>query len=80
MIYQSRWLVMKIWHVASVDNKVKKRQKTKRKTDTVVDMSSGIADIEGTPDVATWNKKIHTNNAAASLDDRFHNAEKYKHN
>jgi len=43
-------------------------------------MSSGIADIEGTPDVATWNKKIHTNNAAASLDDRFHNAEKYKHN
>jgi hypothetical protein len=62
----------------SVDYKVKKQLKTKRKADTIVDMSSGIIDIEDTPDVATWNKKIHTKDDAAGLvvDDRFHNAEK----
>jgi hypothetical protein len=32
-------------------------------------MSTGIVDIEDTPDVATWNKKIHIK------DDRFHNTE-----
>jgi hypothetical protein len=53
----------------SVDNKVKKQQKTKREDDTVVDMSSRIIDIEDTPDVAIWNKKIHTKGDAAGLDD-----------
>jgi hypothetical protein len=39
-------------------------------------MSSRIIDIEDTPDVAIWNKKIHTKGDAAGLDDRFHNTEK----
>ncbi len=56
---------------------MKKQQKTKRKADTVVDISTGIVDIEDTPDVATWNKKIHTKvDSAGIIDDRFHNAEK----
>jgi hypothetical protein len=60
----------------STDNKVKKQQqKTKRKAD-VVDMSTGIVDIEDTPDVATWNKKIHIKDDAAGIvDDIFHDAE-----
>ena len=62
----------------SVDNKVKKQQKMKRKVDTV-DMSAGIGiiDIEDTPDVATWNKKIHIkdDNAGIVIDDRLRNAE-----
>jgi hypothetical protein len=60
----------------SADNKVRKQQKTKRKADTV-DTSTGIIDIEDTPDVATWNKKVHIKDAAAcEVDDRFHDAEK----
>jgi hypothetical protein len=41
-------------------------------------MSKGIVDIEDTPDVATWNKKIHINDDAAGIivKDRFSNAEK----
>lgn len=59
----------------SADNKVKKQQKTKRKADTV-DTSTGIVDIEDTPDVATWNKKIHIkDDAACIVDDRFRDAE-----
>ena len=60
----------------SADNKVKKQQqKTKRKADTV-DMSTGMVDIENTPDVATWNKKIHIKDDAAGIvDDRFNDAE-----
>jgi hypothetical protein len=55
----------------------KQQQKTKRKTDTV-DMSTGIVDIEDTPDVATWDKKIHINDSAAGIvvKDRFINVEK----
>ena len=42
-------------------------------------MSTGIVDIEDTPDVATWNKKIHIKNAAGLVvDDRFRNAEKVR--
>jgi hypothetical protein len=57
--------------------KKQQQQKTKRKADTV-DMSTGIVDIENTPDVATWNKKIHINDGAAGIvvKDRFSNAEK----
>src|SRR5919202_6934582 len=60
----------------SADNKVKKQQqKTKRKAD-VVDMSTGIVDIEDTPDVATWNKKIHIKGDVAGIvDDRLPDAE-----
>ena len=48
----------------------------KRKAD-VVDMSTGIVDIEDTPDVATWNMKIHIKDDAAYIvDDRFRDAEK----
>jgi hypothetical protein len=55
---------------------VKKQQrKKKRETDTV-DMSTGIVDIEDTPDVAIWNKKIHSkDDAAGIIDDKFHDAE-----
>ena len=42
----------------SVDNKVPKQQKTTTKAD-IIDISAGIIDINDTPDVATWNKKIH---------------------
>jgi hypothetical protein len=60
-------------HLSS-DNKVTKQQKTTRKTD-VVDMYTGIIDIDDTPDVATWNKKIHIkDDAAAVIADRFHDA------
>ena len=39
-------------------------------------MSTGIVDIEDTPDVATWNKKIHIkDDPAGVVDDRFHDAE-----
>jgi hypothetical protein len=40
----------------SSKNKIPKEQNTTRKTD-VVDISSGIIDIDKTPDVATWNKE-----------------------
>ena len=40
-------------------------------------MSTGIVDIEDTPDVATWNMKIHIKDDAAYIvDDRFRDAEK----
>ncbi len=41
-------------------------------------MSTGIVDIEDTPDVASWNKKIHIkddNAAGIVVNDRFRNAE-----
>jgi hypothetical protein len=60
----------------SADIKVKKhQQKTKIKAGTL-DMSTGVVDIEDTPDVATWNKKIHIKDDAAGIvNDRFHAAE-----
>jgi hypothetical protein len=42
----------------SVDNKAPKQQKMTTKAD-VTDMSADIIDIDDTPDVATWNKKVH---------------------
>jgi hypothetical protein len=55
---------------------VRKQQKAKRKADTM-DTSTGIIDIEDTPEVATWNKKIHIKDDAARIvADRFHDAEK----
>jgi hypothetical protein len=58
----------------SVDNKVPKRQKI-TKAD-VVDMSTGIIDINDTPDVATWNKKIHIKaDAAGIIVNKLHEAE-----
>lgn len=39
-------------------------------------MSTGMVDIENTPDVATWNKKIHIKDDASGIvDDRFNDAE-----
>jgi hypothetical protein len=59
----------------SADNKVTKQQKTKTKAEAV-DMSIGIIDIDNTPDVATWNKKIHVkDDTARVIADRFHDAE-----
>ena len=45
------------------------------KTD-VVDMSTGVVDIDNTPDVATWNKEIRIkNDTARVVVDRFHEPE-----
>ena len=51
-----------------VDNKVPKQQKKPptRKAD-VVDMSAGIIDINATPDIATWNKKLHIEENASEI-------------
>jgi hypothetical protein len=49
----------------SLNNKMPKQQKTTPKTD-VVDMSTGIIDIDNTPDVATWNKEIRIKNDTAT--------------
>jgi hypothetical protein len=60
----------------SVDNKVSKQQKMTTKAD-VTDMSAGIIDIDDTPDVATWNKKVHIKEDAVDIiASRFHDAEK----
>ncbi|MFL6365365.1 MAG: hypothetical protein ACJ719_09245, partial [Nitrososphaeraceae archaeon] len=60
----------------SVDNKVPKQQKMTTKAD-VTDMSAGIIDIDDTPDVATWNKKVHIKEDAVDIiASRFHDAEK----
>jgi hypothetical protein len=50
----------------SVDNKVPKQQKMTTKAD-VTDMSAGIIDIDDTPDVATWNKKVHIKEDAVDI-------------
>src|ERR671934_2090696 len=58
-----------------VDNKVLKQQKTTTKAD-FMDMSAGIIDIDDTPDVATWNKKIHIKDDDAGITlNRLHEAE-----
>lgn len=60
----------------SVDNKVPKQQKMTTKAD-VTDMSAGIIVIDDTPDVATWNKKVHIKEDAVDIiASRFHDAEK----
>ena len=51
---------------SSIDHKVPKPRKTK--TD-VMDMSVDIIDIDNTPDVATWNKKVHIKGDAAGITD-----------
>ncbi|MFL6377053.1 MAG: hypothetical protein ACJ72R_06280 [Nitrososphaeraceae archaeon] len=60
----------------SVDNKVPKQQKMTTKAD-VTDMSADIIDIDDTPDIATWNKKVHIKEDAVDIiASRFHDAEK----
>jgi hypothetical protein len=60
------------------DNKVIKQQRQKTTTRIeVMDTSRGIIDIDSTPDVATWNKKVHIKeDAAGIMANRFHDAEK----
>ena len=59
-----------------VDNKVPKEQKTTTTKADFMDMSAGIIDIDDTPDVATWNKKIHIkDDAAGIIVNRLHEAE-----
>jgi hypothetical protein len=43
----------------SADTKVPKRQKTTITKGEVRDMSTGVIDIDDTPDVATWNKNLY---------------------
>jgi hypothetical protein len=45
----------------------KRRQKTKIAKGDDMDMSAGIIDIDDTPDIATWNKKIHMKDYAAGI-------------
>ena len=52
-----------------------KEQKTITKAD-IMDMSSGIIDIDDTPDVASWNKKIHIKvDTAGIIVNRLHDAD-----
>jgi hypothetical protein len=50
----------------SSKNKIPKQQNTTRKAD-VVDISSGIIDIDETPDIATWNKESQIKADAAGV-------------
>jgi hypothetical protein len=61
-----------------VDTKVPKERETTttRKKADFTDMSSGIIDIDDTPDVATWNKKIQIKDDTAAITvNRLHHAE-----
>jgi hypothetical protein len=59
----------------SVDKTIKQQKMTTKAN--VMDMSAGIIDIDDTPDVATWNKKIHIKeDAAGIMVNRLHDAEK----
>jgi hypothetical protein len=58
---------------SSIDHKVPKARKTKA---DVMDMSVDIIDIDNTPDVATWNKKVHIRGDAPGItDNRLYGAE-----
>lgn len=58
---------------SSIDHKVPKVRRTKA---DVIDMSVDIIDIDNTPDVATWNKKVHIKGDAAGItDNRLYGAE-----
>jgi hypothetical protein len=50
----------------SVDKTIKQQKTTTTKAN-VTDMSAGIIDIDDTPDVATWNKKIHIKEDPADI-------------
>ena len=51
-----------------VDNKMPKQQKKPPKMKAyVVDMSAAIIDINDTPDIATWNKKLHIEENASGI-------------
>jgi hypothetical protein len=61
------------------DNKVIKQRPQKRtmtRTE-IMDISQGMIDIDDTPDVATWNKKVHIKgDAAGIIANGFHDGEK----
>jgi hypothetical protein len=63
-----------------VDNKMPKQQKKPPKMKAyVVDMSAAIIDINDTPDIATWNKKLHIEeNASAVNANGLNDAEKIR--
>lgn len=51
-----------------VDNKMPKQQKKLPTMKAyVVDMSAAIIDINDTPDIATWNKKLHIEENASGV-------------
>jgi hypothetical protein len=51
-----------------VDNKMPKQQKKPPTMKAyVVDMSAAIIDINDTPDIATWNKKLHIEENASGV-------------
>jgi hypothetical protein len=61
-----------------VDNKVPKQQnKPPTMKADVVNMPAGIIDINNTPDIATWNKKLHIEeNTSGIIADGLNDAEK----
>lgn len=59
------------------DNKVPKERKMTTQAD-VIDMSASIIDIDDTPDVATWNQKIHIKGDTTGImavNSKLHDAE-----
>jgi hypothetical protein len=61
------------------NNKVIKQQLQKRTTTRteIMDIFQDIIDIDDTPDVATWNKKVHIKeDAAGVIANKFHDVEK----
>jgi hypothetical protein len=50
-----------------VDKVSKQQNKSPTRKVEVVDMSVGIIDINDTPDIATWNKKLHIEENASGI-------------
>ena len=50
-----------------VDKVAKRQNKSASRKVGVVDMSVGIIDINDTPDIATWNKKLHIEQNASGI-------------
>ena len=50
-----------------VDKVAKRQNKSASRKVGVVDMSVGIIDINDTPDIATWNKKLHIEENASGI-------------
>jgi hypothetical protein len=61
----------------TVDKVPKQQKKPPTRKADAVDMSAGIIDINATPDIATWNKKLHIEeNASEIIANGLNDAEK----
>ena len=59
-----------------VDKVPKRQNKSPSRKVGVVDMSVGIIDINDTPDIATWNKKLHIEENGSGIANGLNDAEK----